>query len=89
MITRTVRTNIYRALRINDKTLETTVEEIAVPATLRKGKLFNEYCANIYGFVPGKVIETDHVEQLYGITEEDFIKYGVELDIETRKPVKK
>lgn len=89
MITRTVRTNIYRALRVNDETLETTVEEIAVPATIRKGTPFNDYCEKAYGFVPAKVIEFDHVEQLYGITEEDFLKYAVELDIETRKPLEK
>lgn len=89
MITRTVRTNIYRALRINEETLATKIEEIAVPATVRKGTPFNDFCMNTYGFVPAKVVEIDHYERLYGITEENFILNAVELDPETRKPLSK
>ena len=34
-----------------------------------------------------QIVDTERVDKLIGITEEDFIKYGVELDTKTRKPL--
>ena len=34
-----------------------------------------------------QIVDTERVDKLIGITEEDFIKYGIELDTKTRKPL--
>lgn len=93
MITRTVVGTQLTAKVVNNDTDEIYTKSLIVDAKLTvedrtkavrmAAKLVapNEVIISVTDFAP--------VEKLYGVTVEDFMSVAVELDTETRKPIKK
>lgn len=88
MITRRIKVIKYEVtyfdLEINEVRSD-VLEIVGTPTDKEIEKQFNIDNPSL------KFIKFDNIEvteKLYGITEKDFIQYGVELDSETRKEVK-
>lgn len=83
MVTRTITTNIFTVMAVNMKTV--SVENIDVPAsveidTIEKAEKYFRKNWNVDGYLFGKVSEMKTEEKIYGMTEEEFLKYAKEVE---------
>lgn len=83
MVTRTITTNIFNVMAVNMKTV--SVENIDVPAsveidTIEKAEKYFRKNWNVDGYLFGKVSEMKTEEKIYGMTEEEFLKYAKEVE---------
>lgn len=90
-VTRTIITTNVTALTINPETMETATkvfvhdgiekeDKTRILKYLRK-RNETENCALV------SIVKIETIEQLYGMTEEDFVKYSKVLNPLTRKPI--
>ena len=91
MITRTFNGTKVVALVCDTVTCELSNETVIIPARVSENKLekvAREMLSNdTVKFV--SIVSTEKTETLMGMSEADFMKYAVELDPETRKPIEK
>lgn len=90
-VTRTINTTTVTALTINPETMETTTKVFTYDGVEKEDKVKilkylrkrneTETCSLV------SIVKIETTEQLYGMTEEDFIKYSKVLNPVTRKPV--
>lgn len=88
MITRTIKTTTATVNIFATETAELFQNDYIVPTTdaekalkwLRKNRETDD-------FKIVNILQFNEIEKLYGIDEEDFMKYAVELDPVTRKPL--
>ena len=89
MITRTFTGTKVVALVCDTTTCELSNEVCVIPARVAENKLekvAREMLSNdTVKFV--SIVSTEKTETLMGMSEADFMKYAVELDPETRKPL--
>ena len=90
-VTRTIITTTVTALTINPETMETDTKVFVYDGIEKEDKTKilkhlrkrneTETCSLV------SIVKVETTEQLYGMTEEDFIKYSKVLNPVTRKPV--
>lgn len=89
MVTRTFKTTEVNALVVNVQTGATLEKSVSIPRVLEGKKLESKLHSMIDNaeekFVFAKEVSTS--EQLYGMTEEEFIKNAKVLDEKTRKEI--
>lgn len=89
-VTRTINAIEVTAICMNIETMESSEETLSLTGDVPSNdvllkKLRKVYETNNYKVVAIKDIKT--TEKLFGMKEVDFLKYAVELDPETRKPL--
>lgn len=83
MITRTITSNIFTVMCVNKETVN--VENIDVHASVeidtveKAEKYFRKYWYDDK-YIFAKVVSMHTVEKIYGMTEEDFLKYAKEIE---------
>ena len=83
MVTRTFKGMEVTAMCVDTKTAEVTNETFTLSRAIKdKAKLFETATLKVVDIVDTKLVDT-----MYGMTEQDFIKYATILDPETRKAV--
>lgn len=90
MVTRTFTTSKVQALTMNIVTCESEVVTFIVPKVYDNEEKLLKALRKDYETDTVKVVaitSNEKVETLYGLDETDFIKYAIELDKETRKPI--
>lgn len=90
MVTRTFITTQAVVLCLDIVKAEPFNKVVALPRTYKDEKKLMqavEEAVNTDEVKAVHVVSKTEVETLYGMTEADFIKYAVELDAETRKPL--
>lgn len=81
MVTRTVITTKASVLCVNTVAEETVTQEVEVPRTYTDDKKLLNAVKDVLDatIIPVKVISTETVETLYGMTEQDFIANAQKL----------
>jgi hypothetical protein len=83
MVTRTITTTNVVAMVVNTEKGETEVKEFALPRTYKDNAAILKYCAKHIDNDTTKVvkiIEATVKEQLYGMTEQDFIGHAKPIE---------
>lgn len=89
MITRTIGKNFveFDAYSIELKKVERFSLDVAEKVDADNAlKVVTKMCKSSK-YVPVEIIKVGTKVSMYGMTEEDFIKYGTKLDPKTRKPL--
>ena len=75
------------AVNINTKQVEETDYKI-VGSYVNKDKILEIVQSSMpHGVKAVQVLDSTIVKKLFGVTEKDFVNYGVELDRKTRRPI--
>lgn len=88
MITRTIKTTNATVNVFATETNELFTNEYVVPTDdMEKAMKWLRKNRETDDFRIVNIIKFNETEKLYGIDEDDFMKYAVELDPTTRKPI--
>lgn len=91
-VTRTITTTKVNALCINLETTEPFNQVVVLPRTYKEAKKLDKALSELINNDTTKyvhAVDTEEVETLYGMTEQEFINSAKILDKETRKPIEK
>lgn len=91
-VTRTITTTKVNALCINLETTEPFNQVVVLPRTYKEPKKLDKALSELINNDTTKyvhAVDTEEVETLYGMTEQEFINSAKILDKETRKPIEK
>lgn len=89
-ITRSFKATKVNVLCLELETAEPFNTDLTLPRTYKDEKKLMNAVKEIIDTDKQKAVHitlAEEVNTMYGMTEEDFIKYGVELDPETRKAI--
>lgn len=90
MVTRTIVTTKVNVLCMDLEFTEPCNKEVTLPRTYKtQDKLFKAVSELINSdkIKAVQIVDSEEVETLYGMSEQDFIDNAVKLDNETRKPI--
>jgi len=86
MVTRTIKSTEVKVLGINLANNQTGTKSVVIPRTYETDKEIIKYLTknNVFNndFAPVKVVDSVIHEALYGMPEEDFIKFAQEIETE-------
>lgn len=89
-VTRTITTTKVNALCLNLETTEPFNQVVILPRTFKDDKKLDKALSDLINNDTTKfvhAVDTEVVETLYGMTEQEFITNAKILDKETRKPI--
>lgn len=90
MITRTIISTRVEMVSLNLETMQPSIGSIELPIDTEDEKLLLKIAKKGYETDTIKIVSVKFLEKrekLYGMTENDFLYYSVELDPITRKPL--
>lgn len=90
MVTRTIITTKVNVLCMDLEFTEPCNKEVTLPRTYKtQDKLFKAVSdvINSDKLKAVQIVDSEEVETLYGMTEQDFIDNAMKLDNETRRPI--
>ena len=89
MITRSMKVTKANVLVVNITEETTQKMEVALPNVYTDAKLAKAIDKHFVGsnLKPVNVVSSYVEEKLFGLSENDFLKYAIELNPETRKPL--
>lgn len=88
MVTRTLISTKAEVLCMDVATATPVTREVILPRTYKNDVALLKAVEQVVTDVkPVHIQSSSEIEKLYGMTESDFLKYAVELDAETRKPL--
>lgn len=97
MVTRTIPTTTLQVMCVDTRTKEVITVPVVLPgksfpADVKDERLEKELLKKADSLTnksikPVKITKITVTKELFGLTEEQFLKYSVQLDPETRKPL--
>ena len=90
MVTRTIISSNVEMVTLNLETMQPSITSIELPIDTEDEKLLLKVAKKGYETDTMKIVSVKYLEKrekLYGMTENDFLYYSVELDPITRKPL--
>lgn len=90
MVTRTMKTTLVNVMCLNIETAEPFNNVVELARTFNDEKKLKKAVENVINSDTVKavhIVDTKVLEKMYGLSEDDFIKYATELNPETRKAI--
>lgn len=90
MVTRTIISSRVEMVSLNLETMQPNIGSIELPIDTEDENLLLKVAKKGYETDTTKIVSVKYLEKrekLYGMTENDFLYYSVELDPTTRKPL--
>ena len=90
-VTRTINSIDVTAICMDINTMETSEKVLSLTGDTPNNEQALKQLKKVYETDSFKVVAVKEIkvtEKLFGMSEIDFLKYAVELDSETRKPIK-